>query len=207
MQVTLDHILWAAPDRDRGMALFERVTGVAPAIGGSHPGFGSRNALASLSDRIYLEILAPDPAQDLTGTWGADVAALPGPQMYTLCLGCDELEAVADRARNAGVTVEPPIAMSRTTPEGQRLDWRIMRLRDARWPGRMPFFIDWQGAPHPGGTTPPGCSMSDLCVLDPNPEDLRAVFDAIGCDVPVYGGACFGLVATLQTPKGQVLLT
>jgi hypothetical protein len=207
MQVILDHILWAVPDRDSGMALFEKMTGVAPIVGGAHPGFGSRNALASLSARTYLEILAPDPAQELAGTWGAEVAALPAPQMYSLCLGCDDLEGMAQRARAAGLEAEDPIAMSRTTPEGQELSWRIMRLRDERWPTRLPFFIDWQGTPHPGGTTPPGCRLEELTFTDPDPAALAGLLEALGCTLPVVAGARYGLVARLSTPRGPVLLS
>lgn len=207
MNVTLDHVLWAVPDRDAGMVLFENLTGVAPVIGGEHPGFGTRNALSSLSHNTYLEILAPDPAQDLEGTWGADVAALLRPQMYSFCLACDDLAAVAEKAAEAGVQAGEPIAMSRKTPQGQLLEWRIMRLHDDRWPGRLPFFIDWKDTPHPGKTTPGGATLRDFYVLDPEPAPLRHLFVAIGCDVPVLRGADFGLVATYDTPRGPVVLT
>lgn len=207
MKVSLDHVLWAVPDRDEGMALFEKLTGVAPVIGGAHPGFGTRNALSSLSADTYLEILAPDPAQDLTGTWGADVAALGSPQMYTFCLACDDLEQVAQKAVATGVTVQDPIAMSRKTPQGNLLQWRIMRMRDDRWPGRLPFFIDWGDTPHPGTTTPGGARLTDLYVLDVDPRPLRTLFEAIGCAIPVHAGATFGLVATYDTPRGRVILT
>ena len=207
MKVSLDHVLWAVPDRNDGMALFEQLTGVVPVIGGAHPGFGTRNALSSLSANTYLEILAPDPAQDLTGTWGADVAALTQPQMYTFCLACDDLEQVAHQAAAAGVAVDAPLSMARRTPQGVLLQWRIMRMQDARWPGRLPFFIDWRGTPHPGATTPGGATLADLYVLDVDPRPLSTLFAAIGCSVPVHAGAAFGLVASYDTPKGRVVLT
>jgi len=207
MNIQMDHILWAAPDLDKGCAIFADLTGVAPAPGGTHPGFGTRNALSSFSRATYLEILAPDPLQDLEGTWGKDVAALQQPCMYSFALSCDDLEAVAKQVQAAGIKVVPPVAMSRSRPDGTLLQWRIMRLNDPRWPGRLPFFIDWQGAPHPGSTTTGGTTLEDIYAVDPDPNALAAVYQAIGADLPVYGGVTHGFVARLQTPKGIVVLT
>lgn len=207
MKVALDHLLWAAPDLDAGNALFERITGTAPVVGGVHPGFGTRNALTSLSDDEYLEIISPDPAQDLAGTRGALIAEMARPQMLTFALRTADLEAVAKRAQNAGVEVEGPIDMSRATPEGGRLYWRVLRLADDRWPGRLPFFIDWKDTPHPAQTTSGGCKLLEMYVLTPEAQALSRIYDAIGCDVPVLAGAVNGVVATLTGPNGNVVLT
>lgn len=207
MLIELDHILWAAPDLEAGTDLFEELTGARPVKGGSHPGFGTRNSLLSFSPTTYLEVIAPDPDQDLTGTMGAELAALTAPRLWLFALSTNELGSLAEGARSIGLSVADPIEMSRTTPHGVRLEWSIMPIEDERWPGKLPFFIDWRGSPHPASTTPGGVTVDAFMTIDPNPAALREVYAAIGCKVPVHGGASPGFVAHLNTPKGSVVLT
>ena len=57
--VDLDHLILGINDLQHGIAVFNRLTGVTPRPGGEHPGRGTHNALVSLGDGRYLEIVAP----------------------------------------------------------------------------------------------------------------------------------------------------
>jgi glyoxalase-like protein len=203
----LDHILWAAPHLDEGARLFEALTGVRPAGGGSHPGFGTRNQLASLGDGAYFEIIAPDPAQDLAGNRGGAIAALPHPGLMTFAVRGADLAGARRTAQVAGLAAEGPIAMHRTRPDGVRLNWSVLFLRDPALGEAIPFAIHWGCSPHPSGTTPGGCRLRSFAALQPEPERLASIYGALGLAVEVKRAARPGFLAMLDTPRGEVVLT
>lgn len=207
MTTVIDHLLWAAPDLDQGSALFRDLTGVEAAVGGVHDGFGTRNRLAALNDGIYFEIIAPDPAQSLAGTLGARIAALPHPQLMQFALRSDDLGGVVAAARAVGLSVQDPLQMGRTRPDGVRLDWSILYLEDPRWPGFLPFVIDWKDSPHPSASAPGGCSLRDFVIFHPDPQPLAEIYAALG--VPIRTGRATrpALQAVLDTPRGPLVLT
>lgn len=59
----LDHIILGCNDLDAGIRFVQERIGVRAAPGGVHPDRGTANALLSLGDRHYLEIMAPDRTQ------------------------------------------------------------------------------------------------------------------------------------------------
>jgi hypothetical protein len=203
----LDHVLWAAPDLRAGEEIIESLTGVAPAPGGIHPGFGTRNSLIGLDSGIYFEIISPDPAQDLKDNRGGVIAALPRPGIMTFAVRSDDLEALSAAARREGLSLQGPVAMHRDRPDGVRIDWTILYLEDSRFGETMPFVIDWGTAPHPSESVPAGCQLRSFAVLHPAADELSRLYGALDIPVPVKRAACPGFVAELASPKGDVVLT
>lgn len=204
--ITIDHILFSSPDLDEGARLIEGLTGVRPAAGGSHPGFGTRNQLLSLGDDVYFEIISPDPAQSLDGNRGGRIAAQSGSGMLTFAVQCDDLPALRAAALKAGVEVDEPVAMTRTRPDGVVLSWSILNLRDSRFPDAVPFAIDWGRTEHPSGSTPKGCGLKSFVALHPDPAGLQGLYDALGIPVRVERASCAGFMAVLDTPCGDARL-
>lgn len=207
----LDHIMYACPDLQAGIDEIYALTGVMPVLGGSHPGVGTRNALLSLDNHQYLEIIAPDPAQDLEGTTGQLLLDHGGTGIRSWAIACDSLTHVQTLAAARNIGTRDIIDMTRTTPDGIILAWQLLFLTDPH----MPFFIDWLQSPHPALSTPTGCQLSAFRVStsDTNDSHISATgpityqdfLSDLSLSVPVTEGEN-AFTAQLETPKGPVLL-
>jgi hypothetical protein len=206
----VDHLLLGAADLDRGIDWVERHTGVRALHGGSHPGAGTRNALLSLGEGHYLEIIAPDPSQS-TYTFQIDLRALHEPRLVTFAIRTTDIESAASRIRQAGYQAVGPAAGSRILPSGQTLRWRTLRVVSKLGSGEVepvPFLIQWApDAPHPSYTAPGGCELESLELQHPNPSDLSAVLKTLGIDAKVSHVSNPRIVATIKSPKGRVELS
>jgi hypothetical protein len=195
----------ACNDLDKGIAMVEQKLGVRAAMGGVHPGRGSRNALLALGDRRYLEIIAPDPAQPRSN----DVRKLyqiESPRLIGWAAHVDDIAAVQKHLSSQGIAFEPVRDGSRKRPSGQMLRWKALSLKDDR-SGLLPFFIEWsKDSPHPSSDAPQGCRLSSFAVATPDPDGLRATFAQLQLEAAVAKDATLGLRAKLQGPKGSLAL-
>lgn len=203
----LDHILWAVPDLDQGTADFGAATGVIPANGGSHAGFGTRNTLAALGDRLYFEVISVDPVQENFLERAERIGQLHSPEMHTFGVRGTELDQYRDTARRLGLNASDPVAMSRMRADGVKIQWRSIYIADPVWGDMVPFLIDWMGSQHPCETTPTGCSLLEFCALHPKADELRDIYAALGLSVPIKLSTAPGFLLRLNTPKGEVVLT
>lgn len=201
----VDHLLLGSADLDRGMAWVEEKTGVKPARGGSHPGVGTRNALLSLGGRHYLEIIAVDPAQTQFGPMAESLKGLAEPRLVTWAAAAHGIDAMAQKARSAGCTVNGPQDGSRMRPNGQLLKWKSFRV-NCGFGDVIPFFIEWgAGVVHPSEDSPSGCKLTAFELAHPQAERVRDVLGQLGIEGVVKQGAA-QLKAMLTTPKGMVEL-
>ena len=175
----LDHILLGSRDLDEGVAVVEARTGVRAAFGGVHPGRGTQNALLSLGDRHYLEIIAPDPKQagKVTPMVRADLLShlrsLSEPRLVGWAAHPGNLDVLAEQLRKAGMSFHGPTPGSRQRPDGRLLEWKTLHL-DNDESGLLPFFIDWSAdSPHPASDAPTGCLLEHFELVSPDPAALK----------------------------------
>jgi Glyoxalase-like domain len=207
--VGVDHLLLGVADLDRGIEWVEQRTGVRAAIGGSHPGAGTRNALLSLGGGQYLEIIAPDPAQS-TYTFRMDLKSLTEPRLVSWAAKAADIEAVAKRGRAAGLEMNGPRDGSRVRPDGKTLKWKTLAAAssfavDGIDP--VPFFIEWAaGTVHPSQDAPSGCSLRSFEIEHPRAAAVAETLKKAGLEIVVRQTAAASLVAAIDTRKGPVTL-
>ena len=199
--VGIDHLILGVDDLDRGMAEFARRTGVTPVKGGVHPGRGTQNALASLSDGRYIEILAPSHE--------AGVASDPRTSSATLtpvgwALHTSELRAVIAHMRSAGFVASEIRPGARARPDGVMLRWQTAAVSGAGLDD-APFFISWDAdTPHPSTQSPTGCRFGSAAMTEIDPAPLAKFLATVAVQVPVTRGTVPHMTIVLVCPKGSI---
>jgi hypothetical protein len=204
MRNRLDHVVLAVADLALARAAFADETGVMPIDGGAHAGLGTRNALISFGDS-YLEIIAPDPEQELIGNMGALLQALEAPRLLHWAVRADDLAAVAEQARNCGLEPGAPRHLSRRTPSGVALSWSVLGVGGHRLGGVVPFYIDWLDSPHPAASAPQVGRARFEVTLPVGSREGR-LLDPAPAGVEVRSGRP-GLRLEFESPRGTITLS
>ncbi|WP_436757706.1 VOC family protein [Streptosporangium sp. V21-05] len=194
----LDHLVYATPDLYGTVRELAGLLGAEPVEGGRHVGLGTRNYLLGLGGRRYLEIIGPDPDQPdpgLARPFGLDL--LPGPRLVTWAIHPDDLDAVVARARERGYEPGDVHPMSRRTPEGELLEWRLTSSPDDTGDGLVPFLIDWGSTAHPAERGLPVVELTSLTAFHPDPATVAGYLSALGTELEVAAGDEPRLVAVI----------
>ena len=202
----LDHLIVGCRDLDRGIDFVEENTGVRPAIGGVHPGRGTRNALLSLGERRYLEIMAPDPAQNRIVHY-PQIREMNDPRLIGWAVHPPDMAAIAKQLHESQIAFQGPDDGSRKRPDGHVLTWRTVNLTDDRH-GLLPFFIEWSAdSIHPAKDAPARCRLEYFEIMSADPEELSSTFKRMGLDLPVERSDKARLRALISGPQGDLRLS
>lgn len=202
----IDHIVVTAPSLDAGVEYVRAALGVEPQSGGEHAHMGTHNRLLRLGERVYLEVIAVNPA-----------APPPGrPRWFRL----DEPDAVrvprlatwvarTDDVRGAAAASSVPLGKVELMSRG-KLEWLITVREDGglRLGGLAPALIQWPEGVHPAdGMKDSGCSLVRLEAFHPGPDKVLGLLQSIGFEGELEvrqlpPGAVPYLVAHIATPPG-----
>lgn len=206
----IDHLVMTAPSLETGAEYLRETLGVEPAAGGKHPAMGTHNLLLKLGERLYLEIIAVDPAA-------------PAPRQPRW-FGLDELTGSDPPALAAWVVRTDDIHGSRAacpepmgaivSMERDTLRWLITIPEDGApvLGGAAPALIQWRAGTHPAaGLADLGLSLAELAIIHPEPARILRMLNDLGVEGPwrVQAGepdAAARLRATIRTAAGLQIL-
>ena len=135
---TIDHVVIAVRDLSLAMADYERA-GFTVTPGGEHADGATHNALIPFADGAYFELIAfKEPDRPQPHRWWSLLAR--GEGTVDFALRSDDLATDASRLREAGLDAPDPREGGRLRPDGQRIGWRNLELRDLEVP--LPFLIE-----------------------------------------------------------------
>jgi hypothetical protein len=210
----IDHIIWAVPELMAGVQEFSRLSGVDPAVGGVHPGRGTRNYLASAGSGTYIEIIAPDPGQmpfdpiERPVQAFADViSGMDGPEVDMFVFSAPDLDALAEVAGGLGLEVVGPSPGERRTPEGDLVRWSHVDFLGHDFGQFIPFAINWLDSTHPSETSPKGVGFSAVVVEHPRAHELRRIYQALGVPAEVVQAEEARIRVRLDGKQGSFELT
>ena len=202
----IDHLVYGGRDLSAAVGALSERLGVRALPGGRHPGRGTHNALLSLGPGTYLEIIAPDPSQPPPARLPFGLDVLTEDRLITWAARVADIERRAEGARAAGYDPGPVLAMSRETPDGGQLRWRLTWRAEPAGDGLVPFLIDWGDTPHPSLGAPDGCALIDLRGEHPQPETVRQMLTALEVGLPISAGSRAALIAQIRPSRGLVEL-
>lgn len=206
MTIELDHLIWAVPDLDAGVRELEERTGVRAAYGGRHSGVGTHNAVLDLGQRRYLEILAPDPSQTRFSSFGALVRDLQRPRLLSWAVRTDDVRGLAESANRGELRPGVVLSLSRRTPAGVTLSWRLMQMEGHDFGPIVPLFVEWRTDEHPSCQAPTGCELKSLAIQTPNADELRSHLGVVGLTPDVRDADEAELRAEISSPAGTFTL-
>ncbi len=206
----LDHLVVAAATLDRGCDWVEERLGARPQPGGKHVAMGTHNALLRLGPRVYLEVIAIDPAAvaptrprwfDLDEVT-MKAALAEGPRLVHWVARTGDLDALAGRLPALGAI---------TPMQRGAFTWRITIPADGQLPARglVPTLIQWSDGQHPADGLPDqGLSLVLLAGEHPEPATVRANLATLGLGdfLKVTYARTPRLAAMIRTRRGTVAL-
>lgn len=214
LPLEFDHLVIAVPDLAESVEQCHKLLGVEAIPGGAHPGLGTANALLGLKgdDRglevgrdIYLEILGPDPEQD-PALAASRLAGITEPTVQRWAIhpaDFDGLVTSAARSSEPHVDLGEVHDMTRRTPEGTLLEWRLTRRTPLALGGIQPFLIDWKGSPHPARQAMPAVRLEWFWARSSDVDTTSRVLRSLGATIEVEAGVTETLHATLKGPGGS----
>ena len=142
--------------------------------GGMHPRFGTRNFTAPLKNGQYIEVVCPidHPATDQTN-FGIAVKqkALSGGGWFAWVIRTSNIEEIEKRIDRKAIDGD------RVKPDGAKLKWKQLGVKELSKNGHFPFFVQWLSENHPSKDLEAKASITSIN-LNGSKKELNSWIDS-----------------------------
>ena len=204
MSCAIDHLVITAPSLASGTKMLHEALGIWPQRGGEHPRMGTHNALLRLGERLYLEVIAIEPAVAKPNypRWFRldELTSQSVPRLTTWVARCDDIHAARAASGNIHGEIQ---AMNRGD-----LNWHITIAVDGTMPfdGVAPTLIQWQSPQHPASRLEDrGCTLVSLRCFHPDSTRVNKLLQDLRIDagIVVEQHQRPHLIAQIMTPSAM----
>jgi hypothetical protein len=200
----LDHIVLAAPDLEKAMEQFQKMTGIAPSHVGPLQGLGAKTAHIGLDNNRYIEILAPD--NDDPGPLGDELKCLDDGTLtpYHYAIRSSEVSRLIEGYIYDVLGWDPDhIAMVQALPDDSVRKWDLLTMYGHDMGGVAPYYVRWHDSTrHPTAKIPSYATLLACRVVAPEDHDVHKLIAGVdGIDVETGEPT---LECLIDTPNGQV---
>lgn len=199
----LDHIVLATYNIDVGMQQFEQMTGVRPIFGGKHKSGYTQNAIVSLGDDLYIEILAPqDTEKARSGMKHFDKYQQITPLGWAI--NTDNIQTTHNNLKSFGYKTGKVKTSSRAEPGKATVVWHSVKIKEEIQ--QKPMMIQWDDmALHPAKSQEAVCSLESFGLANPESEDLKKLVSQLNIDgLNIKQADNTSISLSLSCPTGTV---
>ncbi|MFY0592792.1 VOC family protein [Roseivirga sp.] len=202
----LDHIVYVVKDLAEACDHFEALLGVRPVFGGYHPSQGTKNALISLGNDQYLELIAIDyDNKKIAAPRWMGIDLIQKAQVTRWAIKSDNLVADAAILQKANPQLGQIKEGKRQTSNGDLLEWKLLLPLAHPEVELLPFSIDWgQNNTHPTNSMDDNCELVELFGYHPKPESITPTLIEMGIDLKIFKAETIKLKAKINCPNGIV---
>lgn len=118
----VDHVLVAVGDLDAVTRDYEVLTGRAVSLRGSHPDYGTANAIFQL-ENTYIELITPE-GEGAFAEQLRDHLKKKGDGLFGITFGTDDAQVTSDEWQQKGLRATPPQPGEGHSPDGSVRQWR-----------------------------------------------------------------------------------
>jgi len=209
MYRSIDHIVYGVPDIGKEIDHLHSKLGIRPVLGGKHITKGTKNALVSLGDRCYLEILARDEEnKDFVGERWMGMDRITRPKIIRWSVGSSDLKKDSEILQSYDTDYARVERGSREIKNQQQLQWQMILPVDKPMIDVVPFVTDWSdSAGHPAESLEKSCVLKKLILYFPTNKSIEKLLGALQVKVEIITSDEIRIEALIETPKGIVVLS